>query len=185
MIGSLGGTVRRRGGLAAVIAGFFGAVWFGWARDGLAERYEWALILVIAPSFLVVGWGAVRAWGPPPAGGEPADPTFRHRSPILVGVEFVVAAAAAWFTGPASDVVLAVTTIVIGLHFVPLARLLGQALLGWAGAAIVVVGLVAWATAAVADDSSDPVAGLGTGAVLLAAALLTLRRTAVGPTVRA
>ncbi|MFI5954793.1 hypothetical protein [Cryptosporangium sp. NPDC051539] len=185
MGGGIGGSVRSRGGLAVLFEAFFGGLWFAWSATAISDRYQWVAALAIAPFFVVTAWGGTRAWGPARDGTPIADPVFRRRSFALVGAEFVVALAAAWFTGGSSDQAVAWTTVVLGLHFLPLGWYLGQRRLRWAGAAVVVVGVTALVITLVSEAVSYPVAGGGTGLVLLAAGVVTLRRTGGGPPVSA
>ncbi len=165
----------RDAAMTGVVFAFFAAGWFGWAQDEPPARWRRPLVVGSVLSVLTCaacGLLAWRQWGT----GSVFDAELGPRFGVLVAVEVALAGLGAvvltrrgatawvpvWIAG------------VVGVHFLPLASLLGQAL-------VLVVGVLVTAVAAATPALSrrwsvapSAVVGAGTGTVLLAGALVSL-----------
>lgn len=167
---------RRQAGLTALYLGVFAAIWFSVPKADPPLRS--LLVVGSVGALLAAAVGAVlviRA-GRRPAGGR--DRATDRRYGLVVAAEFAVAVvgalllAAAGVTGYLPVLICAV----VGVHFVPLAPVLNDRLLVPLGVAVTLVALaglvvdLGWAVPA------GLVVGTGTGALLLAYAVLGLFR---------
>ncbi|MDI9950659.1 MULTISPECIES: hypothetical protein [unclassified Rhodococcus (in: high G+C Gram-positive bacteria)] len=177
---SLSEAARRSGrarGSAAAVVGFFAAGWFGWAmavdlRRPLTVLLDAAIVVALVVAVL----GAVLAVRSPAESSALADRAVRRRYTLVVVVEFAVIWAGAAVLGNTglSAWIPVWVCFAVGVHFVPLAGVLGESSLTVLGALLVVVaaaGLVVGLTTTVAPGT---VTGIGAGGCLLAAAVLTL-----------
>jgi hypothetical protein len=166
--------VRDAAGTVAVCA-FFASAWFGWAQDSPPRAWRLPLTLASVGSVLLAVLGGVLTWQRW-SDGTALDRDTSQAFGIVVGIEVAAAGIGAAVLGwnRKSELTPAWIALVIGLHFVPLASLLDYSLLY-----VVAVGVVAVAVAAVPVARSRALAlsaitGVGTGSVLLAAALISL-----------
>jgi hypothetical protein len=159
----------------AAVLGFFASAWFGWAQDAPPAAWRPALVAGSVLSLLAAAAGGVltwRHWNDPTAFDDATSRTFG----VVVGVEFALAGigAAVLARRRRGDLIPAWVALVVGVHLFPVAWLIGYPLVAVAAA---VVTLVAVAAVPLARSRSLPVSavtGLGTGTVLLAAALWSL-----------
>ncbi|WP_435091658.1 hypothetical protein [Micromonospora aurantiaca (nom. illeg.)] len=159
----------------AAIFGVFGIVWFGWAQEAPPKSWRpWlgiGSVLSLAAA-IIGGIVTARTWDEGNSVDETTGPVFG----VIVLIEVVLCAVGAiWLqqTGRTSLVPVWIA-LVVGLHFFPLAPLLGYpALAIWA----VIVPLVALISVAVArryDLTPSAVVGAGTGMALLAGSATAL-----------
>ncbi|WP_157018199.1 hypothetical protein [Cryptosporangium arvum] len=165
----------RGRGVAAVIEGFFGAMWFGWATS---DAPGWLLPVLIAGSvagLAVVVLGVVLAKRSPAGSSPMADPAVRKRYNIIVAIEFgLIFAGAAVLGQVAEDYIAAWIALIVGLHFVPLGRVFAQRLLEVAGWVITAAAIVAGVVALTTDADTSTVAGVGAGTTLVVTGVLTV-----------
>jgi hypothetical protein len=144
---------------AVIIEGCFALAWFSWS----------SVVGGILAALVAVG-GIVTARR---ARGEPSplsDPAARRRYGIIVATEFASIAAGAAIlaaTGHA-EFIAAWVCLVVGAHFVPLARVFPGIGLAGLAAAVVCVAVAALVVGLSTSVSPSAVAGLGAGACLLA-----------------
>lgn len=131
-------------------------------------------------SWWVGCWPHVARNQPSPVDGAAAGKCFG----IVVGVEFALVGLGAAILGFTShpEFIAAWTCLVVGVHFLPLARLfVGIGMAPLAGA-VSVVGVAAFVVGATTTVLPSTVAGLGAGACLLghSASMLLARHPAAG-----
>ena len=173
----------RGRGVAAVIEGFFGAMWFGWAQSSSPGWLVPVLIVGSVLSVLLLVGGVVLAWRSPAGSSPMAEPRVRRRYGITVGIEFGLAFVGAALLGAlgGEHYIAAWIAGVVGVHFVPLGHFFGERLLQASGALITVVALVATVVAASGGTDTSTVAGTGTGLLLLLTGVLTLAGVRLSP----
>ncbi|MFI6266344.1 hypothetical protein [Micromonospora sp. NPDC051006] len=174
------GRLRRQDGLGALYLGIFATVWF--SVPAAEQPLRGALLAgSVAALLTAVGGGIVTARS---RGAEtgPRDRAAGRRYLLIVVAEFALAglgavalAAAGW-----SEFVPVLVCAVVGLHFFPLAPLLGDPLLRPLGVAICAVALAGLLTGLATGVSAGLVVGTGTGVLLLGYALRALARAARG-----
>lgn len=169
-----------------MIEGFFAVMWFGW---GQAEAPSWLTVPLIVGCALGVlaavvgGVIAVRSSGQRTAMSERA---VRLRYNWIVGVELLLIGAGAGLLGAAgwSKWVPVWVCGVVGAHFLPLARVFSGLLLRPLGVSILAVAAAAAVVGLISAMVPSTVAGPGTGACLLLAAMTTLAGTSGSPLFR-
>jgi hypothetical protein len=173
----LSGRLRRRG---IVVLALFGLLWATTGASALPGGAAFlARLLAVLVAVMVLGLGL--------PSGRPEVEQRRRRLPAnwrrgvgvvglvqfaLIGLVAVGLVVAGW-----SAAVPALTCLVVGAHFLPLARLFDQPQYRWAGAALgglAVAGLVLLGT--VDAETSRLVVGFGAAAVLWVTALHLTRR---------
>ena len=167
---------RRDSGLTALILGFFAMAWFGWGQAGASGALSAALAVGSAASLVVALLGALRAFRRPRTEGALHDPAAGRRYGILVGIEFALSGLGAGVlgaTGRAASIPVWVCAVV-GLHFFPLAAVLGDPALRWLGAALTAVAVAALLAGLFTGVPPSSVTGAGAGVALLAYATLAL-----------
>ncbi len=178
-----GGVPDRNGGarghaLAAVVEGFAAVVWFGWAQVSADPWLSTLLTLGSLAGFALAVVGFVRAARAPHPESALAlrEPGVRRRYLLVLAAESVAVVAGV--------LLLAVTGLLewspvwvcaaLGVHLVPLARVLGDRLLVVAGALLVVVAVLALVLALAGLTAPATVAGAGAGLCLLLAGIASL-----------
>lgn len=154
---------------AAIVEGFFSFMWFGWGQEGPPV---WGAVVlgigaVMAVLVAVTGIVCTRR-----ARDEPsplAGPVTGRRFGIIVGTEFASIGAGAAILGITGHVefISAWVCFVVGVHFVPLARVFPG--IGMIGLAVAVVGVAVAALIVGLSTTVLPstVAGMGAGVCLL------------------
>lgn len=158
----------------AAILGFFATTWFGWAQDNPPNAWRKALIAGPIVSALTAIAGGVLTWQRW-QDGTVFDADTSRSFGILVGAEFVVAAAGAAVLAARrrADLVPAWIALVVGVHLFPVASLLQYPFIHVVAALVTLVALAAIPVARSRSLAMSAVTGLATGAVLLAAALFS------------
>jgi hypothetical protein len=168
--------VRPNGPLTALYLGLFATAWFSWADgtapDGLSGWLRSGAYAALA----VAVAGAVGLVGRGRRTGEPRDRAADRRYLLIVLIEFAVAfgGAALLNTTGNGAYTPAFVGLVVGLHFLPLARLLHDPLQVPLGIVTAAVAVAAAVVEAVTDTAAGTVAGTGIGLVLLGYAILRL-----------
>ena len=174
------GLPRRQAGLTALYLGVFAAVWFSVPKADPPLRS--LLVVGSVAALLAAAAGAVlvvRA-GRRPAGER--DRSADRRYGLIVVAEFAVALIGGLLLAAAGlgGYVPVLIGAVVGVHFVPLAPVLRDRPLVPLGVAVTLVALAGLVVGLVSGVSAGLVVGTGTGALLLAYALLGLLRAASG-----
>jgi hypothetical protein len=166
----------RSRGVVALIEGFFAFMWFGWGRADAPAWLTTPLLVGSALGALVALVGAVVAARATGQRTAMADREIRTRYNMIVGVEFFLIAAGALVLGATGGATWTPVWVcaVVGVHFLPLARLFPGLFLVPLAVALVVVAGAALAVGLATETSPSTVAGAGAGMCLLAAAVATL-----------
>ncbi|WP_262282105.1 hypothetical protein [Micromonospora sp. MA102] len=170
------GLPRRQAGLTALYLGVFAAVWFSVPKADPPLRS--VLVVGCVAALLAAATGAVlvvRA-GRRPAGER--DRSADRRYGLIVVAEFAVALVGGLLLAAAGlgGYVPVLIGAVVGVHFVPLAPVLRDRLLVPLGVAVTLVALAGLVVDLVSAVAAGLVVGTGTGALLLAYAVLALFR---------
>jgi hypothetical protein len=167
----------RARGIAAAIEGYFAAAWFGWAMASAGPPLLTLVLQIgIGLAILVVIAGIVLAVRSPAQSTPMRDRTVRRRYGIVVGLEFALlgaGAAALAISGLAKWIPVWICTGV-GIHFIPLSRVLGERSLVILGVLISAVALAALITGLTSAVAPGTVTGAGAGLCLLVSAAITL-----------
>jgi hypothetical protein len=167
---------QPNGFLTALYLGVFAAAWFSWgdatapdALSGLLRVGAW-LALAVAVTGLV---SAILRRSATPT---PRDRAADRRYLLIVIIEFAVAGIGASVLNASDHAAYtpAFVGVVVGLHFLPLVKILHDPLLTVLGVAVTVVAVVAAVVQAATDTAAATVAGTGIGALLLAFAVYRL-----------
>ncbi len=167
----------RARGIAAAIEGYFAAAWFGWAMASAVPGLLMLLLQIgIGLGILVAIAGIVLAVRSPAESSPMRDRAVRRRYGIVVGLEFALLGAGA--------AVLAISGLTpwipvwicvgVGVHFIPLSRVLGDRSLVVLGALITAVALAALITGLASAVAPGTITGAGAGLCLLLSAAITL-----------
>jgi hypothetical protein len=166
----------RSRGIVALIEGFFAFMWFGW---GQAKAPSWLSMPLLVGSVLGVivalagGVVVVRATG---QRTPMAEREIRMRYNVIVGVEFLLIGAGAVLLGATGSAIWIPVWVcaVVGVHFIPLARVFPGLRLVPLTVGLTAVALSALVVGLVTTTSPSTVAGPGAGMCLLVAAVATL-----------
>lgn len=163
---------RPDGPRTVLYLGLFATAWFSWADGTAPDGLSWWLRLGAYAALAVAVAGAVGAL----RRSGPRDRSADRRYLIIVLAEFAVAGigAALLTTTAYAAYTPAFVGTVVGLHFLPLARLLHDPPLVLLGVATTLVAVVAAVVEATTGTAAGTVAGTGIGALLLAYAVLRL-----------
>jgi hypothetical protein len=167
----------RDAAMTAVIFGFFGSSWFGWAQEAPPERWRKPLVAGSVASLLTAAAGGLLAWRHWSDGSVFGSPDTGRSFGILVGIEFGLAGLGAALLSIRErhrDLVSAWIALVVGVHFFPVAVLIKFPLVHVAGALVTLVALAAVPVARKRSLRVSAITGVGTGVVLLAAAIVSL-----------
>ncbi|TDC30632.1 hypothetical protein E1211_23890 [Micromonospora sp. 15K316] len=168
--------LRHQDGLAALYLGVFATVWFSVPA---AEQPLRGLLVAgsVAALFTAVAGGVVTARSRGAAAG-PRDRADDRRYLLIVLAEFALAGlgAAALTVAGWPEYIPVLVCAVVGLHFFPLAPLLGNPLLRHLGVATCAVALAGLLTGLLTAVPAGVVVGTGAGALLLGYALRSLVR---------
>ncbi|MEH1102080.1 hypothetical protein [Micromonospora sp. CPCC 205561] len=165
----------RDASATAVVFGFFASSWFGWAQEAPPRSWRPFLGVGSVLSLLTAVVGGIltwRRWSEATAFDADTSRAFG----IVVGIEFGVAAFGAGLLAlrRRRDLIPIWVALVVGVHLFPVAALLDYPLIHVAAALVTALALVAAAVARARAVAVSAVVGLGTGAVLLAAAVSSL-----------
>jgi len=165
----------RDAAMTAVIFGFFGSGWFGWAQDAPPAGWSRRLAAGSILSLAVAATGGIVAWQHW-SDGTIFGPDTSRAFGIVVGIEFGVAGLGALLLALRHhrDLIPAWVAFVVGVHLFPVAVILQYPMLHVAAALVTVVSLVAVPVARSRAVAVSFVTGLATGVVLLAAAVYSL-----------
>lgn len=167
---------ERERGIYAVVEGGFAAGWFGW---GQAAAPPWLVVPLAVGSILsvlVAVAGIVVTARSRARRTAVSDRTVRRRFRIIVLVEFALAGIGAAVLAAAGRAtwIPAWVCLVVGVHFFPLSRALGNRSLARAGALLTGVAAAALVVGMATRVAPSTVTGAGAGLCFLAAGLATL-----------
>jgi hypothetical protein len=134
----------------ALVLGVASSAWWGWGASALPAGWQLVAGLGSGLGLLVALIGGVLVWRRRRTGSVMADPANRRTYHRVVGLEVVLIAvgAAALTAIGGSDYLSAWVLLVVGGHFLPLARLFRVRSLAVCGALLVAAAVVAAAVAA-------------------------------------
>lgn len=167
---------ERERGIYAVVEGGFAAGWFGW---GQAAAPPWLVVPLAVGSILsvlVAVAGIVVTARSRARRTAVSDRTVRRRFRIIVLVEFALAGIGAAVLAAAGRAtwIPAWVCLVVGVHFFPLSRALGNRSLARAGALLTGIAAAALVVGMATRVAPSTVTGAGAGLCFLAAGLATL-----------
>ena len=167
---------RPNGLLTALYLGLFATAWFSWGDGTAPEGLSGWLRAGAYAALAVAAAGAASAARHRSAGRAPRDRSADRKYLLIVLAEFAVAVGGAALLNATAyaGYTPAFVGAVVGLHFLPLARLLHDPLLVPLGTATTAIAVTAAIVAATTDVAAGTVAGTGIGALLLAYAILRL-----------
>jgi hypothetical protein len=165
----------RDAAMTAVVFGFFAMGWFGWAQEHPPRPWTTWLRAGSAAAALTLVAAAVLAWRLWDTGTVFDEGTGRAFG-IIVGAEFGLAGVGAVVLTRRNrkELVPVWIATVVGVHLFPLAPLLHCPLLYAVATLVTVAALVAVPVARRRGLPVSAVNGLGVGAVLLVAAIVSL-----------
>jgi hypothetical protein len=166
--------------MTALILGVAGLAWFGWGQSGLAEAGALPLQAGSAAGLAAAVAGGVLLRRHRAGGSAMSDARVRRGYWKVVATEVIaiVAGNAALGAADRPAYVPAWTLLVVGVHFLPLARLFGAPVLTTAGLVLAAAAAGAAAAGAAAGVRPSLVAGIAGGVVCVACAALCLREAA-------
>jgi hypothetical protein len=173
----------RDSAVTGAIFGLAGAAWFGWAQASPPAGWSIGLTVgSIASLLIMVGCGLL-ALRHRRGQTAMADPRVRRGYNLTVAAEAVACLAGAAALGSAGRpaYIPAWVLLVVGVHFVPLARLFAGRDLLACGVVLIVVSVVAALAGHAGIAAPSTVAGGGAGLVLAACAVVNLRRAYLAP----
>ncbi|MFE9918609.1 hypothetical protein ACFYPG_25970 [Micromonospora sp. NPDC005553] len=165
----------RDAAATAFVFGFFASSWFGWAQEAPPRSWRPVLIAGSVLALLTATAGGLLAWRHWSDGTAFDDDTSRTFG-IVVGIEFGVAAVGAGVLAllRRRELTAPWVALVVGLHLFPVAALMDYPLIHVVAALVTVVALAAVPMARARALAVSAVVGLGTGVVLVVAAVSSL-----------
>ena len=172
------GTDGRGRDTTAGIEGFFAVMWFLWGRSAAPTWLDVPLAIGAVAGVLVVIAGIVLAVRSREQFTLMDDPAVRQRFHLIVGAEFGLLGIGAVILGALglADWIPIWICAGVGLHFLPLARIFVDRYLAPLGILILAVAAAALVVGLTTTVSPSTVTGPATGACLLLAGIITLRR---------
>ncbi|MEU6075700.1 hypothetical protein [Micromonospora sp. NPDC047074] len=162
----------RDAAATAVVFGFFALSWYGWAQEAPPRSWRVPLGIASGIALLTAVVGGLLAWRHWSAGTAFDDGTSRSFG-LVVGVEFAAAALGAGLLAVRrrTEFISTWVALVVGVHLFPVAALIGYPLIHVVAALVTLVAVAAIPVARARSLPVSAVTGLGTGTVLLVAAL--------------
>lgn len=170
----------RDAATTAAVLGFFALSWLGWSLENPPRRARaWVLVSMVVAAVIMVAGGVLAAahWSDGTVFDADTSPIFG----IVVGVEFALAGLGALFLSRRgrAELIPPFVAAVVGLHFVPLALILGQGLLFALAVAVTAAAVIAPIAARRRGLAVSFVNGLAVGTVLWVGAAYSLGAVAV------
>ncbi|GAB3153708.1 hypothetical protein GCM10027290_47010 [Micromonospora sonneratiae] len=171
----------RDAAATAVIFGFFASSWYGWAQEAPPAAWRKRLATGSILAMLVAVAGGLLAWRHW-SDGTAFDADTSRTFGIVVGIEFGLAGLGAGILAllRQSEMISAWIAFVVGVHLFPVAILIDYPLIHVVAALITLVSLAAVPVARFRSLRVSAVVGVGTGSVLLVAAVSTVIIALVG-----
>jgi hypothetical protein len=161
-------------GISAGLLGCFAVVWFGFAVAGpIAGPARGVLAVAMVMAGAVALTGAIDAVRSRAEGSVVQDPVVSRRYWLVFTVQVLIAGAGALILGlvGAGEFILTWITVVVGGHFVPLARLLRDPLLGVLGICLMGACALAVVMHSSGHGSATTITGTTTGTLFVTNAL--------------
>ncbi len=167
--------------IGAGILAFAGIAWFGWAQSDPPS--SWVPYLTagsVVSALLLVALVGLLVCGRTTTGSAMADPGARRGYWITVAVEVVLIVGGNLLLAAVGhpDYDAPWTLLVVGVHFIPLARIFQADALASTGAAVAVVAVAATCLGLATDLAPSAAAGAGGGLVFICYAAWVLGRGA-------
>jgi len=161
--------------MTAAIFGFFSAAWYGWAQDDPPPGWRKPLIIGSIVGLLGAAAGGIKAWRNWSTGtafGTETSPIFG----IIVGIEVLLAVGGALVLSRRGrgELMAPWVAFVVGVHFFPMAPLLGYPLFYVVGTLVTVAAFVSVPVARSRRIAVSSVTGVMCGSILLVAAVFSL-----------
>ncbi|HEY7433277.1 MAG TPA: hypothetical protein VH641_21365 [Streptosporangiaceae bacterium] len=165
--------------VTALIFGVAAFAWFGWGQAQPPAGWSVPLTVGSVASAVAAVLAGLMLFRLRSGGAAMADPFVRRRYFIIVGAEVlaIVLGVAGLGVSGYGAYLPAWILLIVGIHFLPLARLFGDAGLRVAGIAVIAVAVAAAIAGAASDVPPSAVAGGGGGLVLLVSAVVLLCQT--------
>lgn len=166
--------VRDAAAAGAVLA-FFASSWFGWALDDPPRSWRSGLVAGAITSGVTALFGAWVAWLNWET-GTAFDASTSQVFGIIVVVEFGLAGLGAWVLSSRGrkELIPPWIALVVGVHFFPLATLLGLPLLHVLASLVSAGAVISPVLARSRSLPTSAVTGVTTGLLLLAGAVFSL-----------
>ncbi|MET8308177.1 hypothetical protein [Micromonospora sp. NPDC005173] len=165
----------RDAAATAFVFGFFASSWFGWAQEAPPKPWRPALIAGSVLSLLTAAAGGLLAWSHW-SDGTAFDADTSRTFGIVVGIEFGAAAVGAGLLALLGrrELTAPWVALVVGVHLFPVAVLMDYPLIHVVAALVTLIAVAAIPVARARAVAVSAVVGLGTGVVLLVAAVSSL-----------
>ncbi|WP_406077100.1 hypothetical protein [Micromonospora sp. NBC_00858] len=165
----------RDAAATAFVFGFFASSWFGWAQEAPPKPWRPVLIAGSVLSLLTAAAGGLLAWSHW-SDGTAFDADTSRTFGIVVGIEFGAAAVGAGLLALLGrrELTAPWVALVVGVHLFPVAVLMDYPLIHVVAALVTLIAVAAIPVARARAVAVSAVVGLGTGVVLLVAAVSSL-----------
>ncbi|WP_328424357.1 hypothetical protein OG470_13840 [Micromonospora sp. NBC_00389] len=165
----------RDAAATAFVFGFFASSWFGWAQEAPPKPWRPVLIAGSVLSLLTAAAGGLLAWSHW-SDGTAFDADTSRTFGIVVGIEFGAAAVGAGLLALLGrrELTAPWVALVVGVHLFPVAVLMDYPLIHVVAALVTLIAVAAIPVARARAVAVSAVVGLGTGIVLLVAAVSSL-----------
>jgi uncharacterized Tic20 family protein len=167
---------RRDRAATALVLGVAASAWFGWAQESPPSGWGWFLVAGSVGAALVAVVGGITTWRHRRGPSVMSDATARRTYNLTVAVEVVaiLAGVVVLALAGASSYLAAWILFVVGVHFVPLARLFRLPGLTVTGLLCAAVAVGAAAVALAGTTLPSAPAGAGGGLVMAAYGVILL-----------
>jgi len=165
--------------ITAVVLSVAAMAWFGWGQAEPPSGWSPVLAAGSVVSIAVALLSGVTSWRRRGDAGSMENPAVRRAYQWIVGTEIAACLLGVAVLGAAGEsrFLPAWILLVVGLHFLPLARVFRIAELYPAGVAVSLIALAAAIAGAATAVAPSTVAGAGGGLTCLIAAVFCLRRS--------
>jgi hypothetical protein len=167
--------------MTAAVLGFFASAWFGWAQEDPPATWRRWLTTGSIVSLVTAAAGGLVAWQNWSTGTVfDRDTSITFGVVVAIEVVLIIAGILILRRRQRKELTAPWVALVVGLHLIPLAPLFGYPLLYLVGALVSIAAVASVPLARRQDVTISAVTGLLAGAVLLAAALISLAAALMG-----
>ena len=162
--------------MTAAIEAFFAAGWFGWGQQSPPKWAVGVLIVGAIASVMVALWGTFRVATTARLRSTGAAQGVARRYRTIVGLEVAIGGIGAGVLAAAGQGrwVSVWVSLVVGVHFVPLSRVLRNPSMFVLGITVALAAVAALVIGVSSNLEPSAITGLSVGAILLACAGATL-----------